>query len=410
MISLQLIKFAIYRLKILSRSYQNLLVLFVLPPLLILIMGQVMQEAVDPSEVPVAVVDEDDSNYSRIITHRLAENPTLRVQEMEKTLARQEVISGNKEVAFILKSGFTEKINEGEVDNLLTVLNSPSSLLTEMLNEIAAGEITRLTSNVVSANLVVENYRYYDIPYNEKEINALWQKAWDFSDKQWEPTPLVQLESHYVRAEGLSETIPPDYRAEARNLIFMISIFAVAMMFLSIFLHGWIVQERANGIRTRIKSSAAGLSLYTAGNSLAVLGALLLSSLLALGLGTLFLPVATPFSPQLLVVIFFYLLSCAGISLFLASIAQTSAQMQLLGIMVTLFTSAFGVIFFHLEDTSIYLDFIIKLAPQSWLIHGTREFLFYQQNWAALTQPLMALTALTLVFLSLGQKVGKKYD
>ncbi len=410
MILLRLIKFAVYRLKILSRSYQNLLVLFILPPLLILMLGQVMQEAVDPSEVPVAVVDEDDDSYSRIITQRLAENPTLRVQEMEKTLARQEVISGNKEVAFILKSGFTEKINEGEVDNLLTVLNSPSSLLTEMLSEIAAGEVTRLTSNVVSANLVVENFQYYNIPYNDREKNALWQKARDFSDKQWEPSPLVQLESRHMGAEGLSETIPPDYRAEARNLIFMISIFAVAMMFLSIFLHSWIVQERGNGIRSRIKSSAAGLSLYTAGNSLAVLGALILSSLLALGLGTLFLPVVTPFSPQLVVVIFFYLLGCVGIALFLASIAQTSGQMQLLGIMVTIFTSAFGVVFFHLEDTSIYLDLIIKLTPQSWLIHGTREFLFHQQNWAAITQPLMALTAFTLVFLGLGQKVGKKYD
>ncbi len=404
----RMVNLALLRLKIICSSIQNIIILFILPPLLILLSGQIIHGITEPENIPIAIVDHDQSTYSQTISHRISENSTVEVFETDENKARQHVLRGNKEAVLIFPSNFQDKILDEELDNLVEIVHLPQSIMAELISEMAAGEVMRIASNVTAANMVLDHYRSYGIPIDDTNASQLWEQAWLYTEKQWEPGPTIGLETEYYTPGDTPS--PAEYQQHGDQLVAVIIIISILTMFLSIFLQGNVVQEKNNGIGTRIKTYAEGYSINYFSNSIATWVLISLTALLTIITATLFLYEGENFSGILLSLILLYSLSCTGIAFFLAQISKTTGQLQFIGILITALTSIIGIIFYYLDELASSLGIIVKFVPQSWLIMGARDLIHFHHSWEVLILPAIVLISIAVLFYILGQKVGTIND
>ena len=414
MILVQIMKAAFFRLKLICGSIQNVAVLLILPPLIILLTAQVMQEATHPQNVPVVLLDYDQSRYSENIIAGLHENPVLEIHTMEnERQATRQVKTGAKEAAFIIKPGLQENILSEDLGELVKVIYSPRSLVAETLNEIAAGEIIRLASKVSAANMVIDYFQRFELPIqgeqNDNGEQELWQQAWNYTAAQWEPSPTVGLESSYWDAadHAASEQI---YHPEEGNLLFIVSMITILIMYLSIFLQGDMVREKNSSIGVRIRTINTGSIIYNTGNALAVLLAVWIVSMLTWIITMIFLPVNLSLSLPLITLLSAYLITCLSLAYVIANLTRTTGQLQISGFLVTIITSSLGIIVLQLGDIAEHIEALAMITPQSWVITGIRDLVYYQHNWETIIPSLAALLTMAIIFWGLSQKVGKIND
>ena len=438
-------RFAGYRLK-LTGGIRTLITLIILPALILLALGQILQESADPANIPVVAVDLDRSEYSQTVLNRLKENPSLDLLVLDfdgnrnqnnignKAVeeARNLVITGKKEVAYIFHNGFMESILAGEYEKIITVLDSPSSLLTELLGETVAGEIIRLTANVTAANKVLESlaaHRQYitEEPSQPESAEETWEKAWSYADSLWEPRAIVQL--NVIDPTRHNDTEPPINgstaltdttaspetalweRHRANNLLFILAILSVLIMLMAIFLNSWPLKDRTDGLWPRLKSSAVNISYYIAGNTLTIFALIFISAMLSLWLAANFLPVANPFTAPLLTLLFCYTLAVTGLALLIAAVARNLRQLQVLGIMVTVITVLLAGTRFFLGEDAGFWSLPAAIVPQNLFLAGARELLFSPQGNIAAIYPAAAPLLFTFILLSfITQKVVNRYD
>ncbi len=471
-------RFAVFRFS-LNGGVRNLVTLFILPPLLLLVLGQVLQEAADPRNVPVVAVDLDRSDYSHTVLRRLEENPVLELHLLERNdseavaEAKRMVVNGRKEAAYIIHSGFMDDIIAGEFEKIITVVDSPASLLTELLSETIAGEVIRLTANVSAADTVIESLaafsEYIEINRNsdilsgssnppsppglsEDDIwaSAIWSNAWRYADSHWEPRPIVQLQlldyghgtghgtghdtghgngndtgngTGYDTGHGNGNgtghidniALPPEnisaYRQQANNLLFLLGILSVFLMLLTVFMCDWLISDRIAGLWPRLKSYAAGIAFYLAGNTAAVLMLAIFAALFALWPVNYFLPVAKPFTPPLILLLICYIAAVLGLSLLLASLARNPKQFQLAGIMATVITALLAGSRFFLGELAGFWHIPALLMPQYLLLAGAREYLFSSETVSsAIYLSAAALLGSFLLLSFISYKVVTRYD
>ena len=71
-------------------------------------------------------------------------------------------------------------------------MDLPNFLATGVVRELVASKITRLTTTIKASNRVVNlmERRFGKL----SESNQLWNEAYEYTDKQWEPEPLMTID------------------------------------------------------------------------------------------------------------------------------------------------------------------------------------------------------------------------
>ena len=220
------------------------------------------------ASIPVGVLDYDNTEFSKTVISRFAENSTVGVKLFETgdvysaagadfadtTVANADLadttvadadladitaafdgalaeISGSDmykeasrlvrvnsiEAAVIIMPGFGKKIKAGNPEGIFHIICTPAGVSRGLVAELFAAQVSRLYFNCDSANRVVSDAETAarnakNPPLTETEKADLFDMAFAYCDSYWEPEPLMSVE--YERFEA---SRAPDSAAAANS-------------------------------------------------------------------------------------------------------------------------------------------------------------------------------------------------
>jgi len=373
----------------------------VIIPLLITIASGYALRYEKSNVIPIAIVDEDNSGYSRTLVDRLAEKEGFKIESAtgEKAL---EMLKGSKvEEVFIIKKGFEGKIVNGENQGIIDLIKSPSSFSADFVSEVVAGEVIRFITGNMAADWVVGQYEKNGKPVSD----TLADEVISYTDMQWDPKPLMTI--NYQEMEGgaakeVQRVYIPAATATSAGII------VVFIMFFVLFSSGWLIEERRNGTLKRLISGPDALIYSFFGNIFALIISGMLQVALFSVIDKLLFDVDI-FTGILSYLVFFaYLLSVISISLFLSSILKTPAQLQAGAPVFVLLTGFAGGCFWNFVEVSDRLKVLSKLTPQGWALEGINRLLLYPGSLSVIALPVTVLLGISLILIPLSYIIIEK--
>lgn len=425
----QFITFMFYRMKIIVHNPKQLLLLLCLPLLVVALLETVISKTVVEGKIPIAVVDEDDSDYSRTVIARVAKTPHVALEMCSRKEAVRRIEAQTADLAFVFKEGFQANIAQGQYRELVDLIESPASLSSGLLKEVVASEIMRFVSNATAANDVVAYYTEKGL-ITAQEKKPLWQEAWHYTDAQWEPEPLATMvyrEGGDVLSLNGDNTDSDDLRGkvdaarpnedtdgagdvnpEVRNTartdapnteahkltdegMRAFGLLSVALMLLTFYLNDWLVKEKQQHVLTRVSVVGASKLRYIVGNGCGASLLVFVSFLLAAGYFISGASLSWWRIVLVCVVVSAYIGACFSIATLFASFARGHKQMHLFGLMTVVATSVIGGSFINLAEVSSRFASLAALTPQQWLLSAVRGTLSEGDFWTTVPKILPSL-------------------
>lgn len=353
------------RIKLFFYSPKNIITFFIFPLILIYIVGYIYSPKTI-NQVPVAVVDEDMSEYSQVLISLIKENEIIHINETTEKYARELVKNNKIEGAYLIKEGFQDNIKKDNYPEI-TVLKSSAAIGADSISEIISSGVVRLLSNSRAANIVVSEYEKGGyVTTLEKE--KLWQEVFEASESYWYPEQLMKLEHKRVDSvSNLNDTA-------SNNGILQLSTgpIGIIVMFLALslgYVFSMLNREKREGTLQRLflisgKKDILLGNLYSIVFLLLVQGYFLITvceKLLGLSFGisggTLFL------------IILIYCIYIASIILAISVGASSNSYLNNYYTLIVLITSMIGGSFWSIEVLSAPLQKIARLTPQGLILH-----------------------------------------
>lgn len=344
--------------------------------------------------IPIAVVDEDVSDYSTTLLKRLSGKEGIRVLVVSRAEALKMLEGNEVEGIFIIKDGFGKKITEGNTMHLIDMASSPSSFSAEFTGEVVAGEVMRFITSNKAADWILKQYSQHGKPVS----GSFAAEVIEFADSQWEPEPLMTIEytesdsGGAYKLEGIS--LPASTATSAGLVIVFIMLYVL-------FSSGWLIEERRNGTLKRIASGPGAVILSFAGSVLSLtISGMLLIILFSIINKVIF---GIDLFPGMLsyVVFFAYLLSVISISMLLSSLLKTPAQLQSAAPIFALLTGFAGGCFWNFVEMPKHLDRLAMLTPQGWALKGINRLLVNPKDISVIILPVVVLLLIPLFLLPL---------
>lgn len=332
-----------YKLKILFSDKSFLIAMTVIPLFLTLITGYALRFE-KYNEIPVAICDLDDTDYSNMILERVKGKKGFKILQTDENKAIKLVKDYKVESAFIFKEGFKENILSGETKGIIEQIAHPSSISQEIIKEIIGSEVARIMLNTDSADWVINEYiKLNKLPSETQsdEKEQIWNEAWEYTDSLWEPEPPMKLKFENIREdtigtpESKKTTSQEEGVSQEKNIskggTISSSAFGMLIafiMFLIMFNSSWLVDEKENGTLKRIISGPGALTALFIGNILSLLIIGIIQVVLFSTICSLIYGVDIFTRASNIIIILIYLFSVIGISLFISSLLKTRLQLQ----------------------------------------------------------------------------------
>lgn len=390
---MKLLTVTFYKLKMMLGDRLFFAMMIIIPLLITIATGYALRYEKN-NTIPIAVVDEDHSDYSKTLVQRVGQKEGLSVKEASRSEALSLLEGKKTEQVFIIKEGFEKGVRNGETSGLIDLLSSPSSYSADFTSEVVAGEAIRLITGNMAATWVEEQYRKLGKDFNE----TLRQEVIDYNESLWLPKPSMTIDYRELQGQELKTVKRVAMPAATATSTGLITSF---IMFYILFSSGWLVEERANGTLRRLAAGPRALYLSFSGNVLSLLIAggiqiFLFSLVDKLAFGVELFP-----GPLSYLVFFVYLLSVISISMFLSSILKTQAQLQAGAPVFALLTGFAGGCFWNFVEIPERVRQLSLLTPQGWALSGINGLLLDPGNAAAVYLPLLVLFSTALILLPL---------
>lgn len=310
--------------------------------------------------IPVGVVDQDKSDYSKLVVERLKQNKALKIVETTGQNAEKLVAGNILEVAFVIPTGFKQRIINEEASGLIKVYKNPGSIAAEMVGETVASCTVRLLCGAAASNIVVQEYSRmgYLTHRGSKEV---WNEAWAYTDKQWsQPEPLMRVD--VIDVNGNTQKIDQqkqDYRV-------LWGVLVALLMFFLLIGAWWMADERQNGTAVRLLCSEVPALSLIFGNiiSLCIIGVIQTGATMLFFVfvpGGKSLPLFAAFLALLP-----YILFISSLAL-LVSVYLKPIQLNFFIPVFSLFTAVIGGCFWNSMITD-RISGLSLLTPQGWVL------------------------------------------
>ena len=390
---MKLMTVTFYKLKMMLGDRLFFAMMIIIPLLITIATGYALRYE-KSNTIPIAIVDEDLSDYSETLVQRIEQKEGLSVDEVSRSEALS-LLEGNKiEQVFIIKEGFEHSVRNGEGSGLIDLLSSPSSYSADFTSEVIAGEAIRLIIGNMAAAWVEEQYKKLGKDFNE----TLKQEVISYNEGLWQPKPLMTIDYKELQGQELKTVNSIAMPAATATSTGLITSF---IMFYILFSSGWLVEERTNGTLKRLAAGPRALYLSFAGNVLSLMIAGGIQILIFSLVDRLAFNVELFPGPLSYVVFFVYLLSVISISMFLSSILKTQAQLQAGAPVFALLTGFAGGCFWNFVEMPERIRQLSLLTPQGWALSGINGLLLDSGNVAAVYLPLLVLFSTALILLPL---------
>lgn len=346
------------RIKVILSDWMFVAAMLIIPMILAMIMGYAQRDE-KLGYIPMAIVDEDDSVLSKALISSISQKEGLRVIRADREEADALLRDEKAEVAVLITEGFEAAVESGKTRGILELVKSPSTVSAELVKEIVAAEVMRLKASEFAYDWIVERYREngVDQKISRREIR-------DHVEDYLEPVPPMTIVYEEIAGSPVSTedvSIPPFAAASAGVLILFV-------MLTLIFGSGWICEERSNGTLSRIFSSPGALLPVFLGNTLALFVLGLFQTLLFVVIQQVFFDVSmlAGFYPWLVTAA--YILCAAAVSMLMASLFKTAAQLQAIAPVFSIITGLMGGCLWNLAGIPRDLQPISRLTPQGWAL------------------------------------------
>ncbi|MFJ7748167.1 ABC transporter permease [Peribacillus sp. NPDC097295] len=325
------------------------LLLFVLPIVAAIGVGSLLEKQQKELVVPIAIVDEDQTDFSRNVIKQMEVQQRIVVKETsfddaDILLSRNEVDS-----IFVFKKGFQEHILKDERKETIELWTSPTSIASGIVREVVASEVTKLTSSVKAANRVEKLYQ------QSKGIEAeVWDDAFEYTKEQLDPKPLMTI--NYVREDGIEGT-------QSKDVIFTsyLGVWSFFTMISCFITSDWVVKERSI-LFPRMMTTNIGLASYLRQTSGAYILFHVLQAACSLYILRYFQLMEVPFLLCFGVILF--IIFTTAISVWLASRMRHLGSYYVVGSLVAFILAIAGGSFFPIGDISPTFEFLSLWLPQ----------------------------------------------
>jgi|GEM_PF-1242416 len=334
--------------------------LIVIPLLFTFFLGGLMEKGQQELAIPVAFVDEDESVQSKLVIERIHQRKHLQLVKMTRELAEKKLLQNEIDSVFIIKQGFEEQLNEGNREKVIEIWQSPTSMASGIVREVIASEVLRLTSNYKAADDVVRLLQINKVELSGRNVR---EEAYQFTDQQWSPKPLMTI--HYMSFLGESQVNIEDDKEQSfyNPYLGLWTFFTMIMVFISF---EWIVQEKKT-LFSRIRTTYSGFSSYLFQSMFAYILLHWLQVLLTYK--TLVHLEKISSNSWSLCMMGYYILCCVVISFWIASVTNQLSHYYLLSFLFTFVISILGGSFFPVNEISELLNRISTWLPQGLVLH-----------------------------------------
>ena len=342
--------------------------------------------------VPVAIVDEDVTEYSMLLLDRLSGKEGLSLNRTDRETAAAMLEDSKVEQVFIIQKGFEEAIHNGDSDGLIELVSSASSYSSGYTSEVVAGEVIRIVTANMAANNVTEQYAELGI---EKE-SSFRDEVYAYADALWEPEPLMTIDYKELRAgvvEQVSQTSLPAASASSAGLIIAF------INFYMLFAGGWLIEERLNGTIKRLGVGNGAIAVSFQASILALFAAGILQIAMFTAVLKIFFGVELFSGLLSWLVLVVYMLAVIAISMFLSSVLRTQAQLQVGAPVLALLTGFVGGCFWNFVDMPQGVQVLSLFTPQGWALRALNRLLIEPDAMSYAVIPLLVLFAISLILL-----------
>jgi ABC-2 type transport system permease protein len=384
-----------YKLKVLFADRSFLAAMIIIPIFLTLITGYALKfEKYD--SIPIAICDLDNTDYSNKILEKIETKKGFKILKVKENEAIKLVKNYKAESAFIFKKGFKENIISGNIKGTIEQFAHPSSLSMEIIREIIGSEVARILLNVDAANWVIDEYINLNQLKPSEDVNRkkdIWDEAWQYTDSLWEPEPPMKLEfidypSDLIDIVEIGEDSFKDSTISSSAFGMLVAF----IMFLIMFNSSWLIEERENGTLNRIISGPVAFNTVFIGNILSLLVIGIFQITLFSAICSIFFKIHIFMRLDNIVIIFIYLLSVIGISIFISSMLKTRIQLQAGAPLLSIITGFIGGCFWNLAEMGGIVRTISLFTPQGLALDLFRK----NSQRASSSKSLLALMNFTL--------------
>lgn len=330
----------------------NFLLILLIPLAATLLLGGFLEKQQKELVIPIGIVDLDESDFSKELIRGMNNQEMLLIYEVSSEEGNELLERNEVDSVFVIKPGFKEQLLKEGREETIELWISPNSVLSGVIQEVVASEVTKITSAIKASNKVQQLYKR-----NHISSDFVWQDAYDFTLKQWEPEPLMTI--NYMEDNKLP--LEQEVKTEGTSLFVpymgIWSFFTMSSCFIA---SVWVVKERPI-LFFRIRTTYKGLASYlrqTAGAFLLFYcGQAVLSFFILSHFGWI------KRESTLLAGMFAFVIVSLSLGIWLASFFQHLGAYYVAGLLVTFILTIVGGGFFSISEFSSSLEVLSSWLP-----------------------------------------------
>lgn len=347
-----------------------------------LLITQLFAAAQKGIKIPIGMVDEDGSDFSKYMIESLQKNPLLSVivlgrDEIERGIKDQEV-----EAVYVIAKGTQAKVNRGDVKKLLTMVYLDGNNFAIMLSDIVSGDVLDEICLKITANYFDQAMHQVDNSYviNEKNEAYVIGKSIELSDQ----------ENYYVEIDSMDSQMIKSYDPTEENILvkkMTLGILFVLIGFFGIYIGLENKIENTTMISLRLMASGAKFIHFQIAQFLTIsLGVFLMS----LPLGGLILLYGEGELIDLLIYVLFSL-GISGFVFFTDSLFKRTSIYIMVAVSSMIGMGIMSGSFFSIDLSQPLLLFIAKICPTFYSMNvffdksHIREYIIYTGIYFAIT-------------------------
>jgi len=193
-----------------------------------------------------AIIDEDKSQTSLLAVERFIENPTVNIIQFESyDLALKALFRGEVEVVLLVKDGFEEEINSGNIKRIIELNYAPENVTAELIAEALAREVVRIFISVDSINYIKRQYNVNGEVFTEE----LKKEAIEHTESFWAEGLTMNMNISYAdNSLDTSEIRTVSFKTIVIDLLINLLIFLLMFQF-----SAELIMQKKLGVLKRLK-------------------------------------------------------------------------------------------------------------------------------------------------------------
>lgn len=371
----------------LLREKTALIITFLMPVLMIGIMGSINSGGGSGSpKIPVGIVLQDRSKAAIDLLNEVKKDPTLDIQEKNEADLVDAVKNSYVDVGFTVPADYGSLLKEGKIPEI-QVLKLPSSSDFMVIESAFRNAFARMNAKESTGVYFNEKLRGMKLP-NQDQIASDFQQALE-RNFNGESAVSVSRKTYGTKTDSKKN----DFRTTS-TLGFTV----MFVMWAVVFSAGETLQEKKNNTWGRLNLTPVSKSTIILGKMLGtflrgwvqVVFLILFSNyVIGISWGSSILPT--------IVVISVFLLSVNGLGMFLSNLVKTNSQLGAISAILITCSSMLAGCYWPLEMVPDTMQKVAQIFPQYWAMKALHSTIG-NQGWDALVTPLLALAGMGLLF------------